>query len=652
MSNTAVAVQANELTYFQEVLQALNAYNDVSEAFPTILSCLREMTGCERVSLMLLDREAAVYVLTAVEQSGSVLGRGERLPLADSAVTEDLLDGRIHHTPDLATENELPTDKALYQSGLRSRVNFPLKGHQAIIGALNLCWSVPNGLNLDRLPVLTQIVTALALAVERHLLIQQVQNHAIDLEAQINTRVAEWQAINRQLTLEIAERSRVEEVLRTYQHELEVRTESLAIINAIASMVYRSFDTNTIASQAVEAIIANTRFRDVGLFYLDPSATILTLLAQKGFDPNIARRVRQLNVESSLAGYAVRQREVAFSPHLAEDERLDPALRQLLLPHGRQSMVSVPILFQERVLGAFNVTLREVVAEIGEEERSLLLSIGKTIGLAMVNAEYVGRIQTEIQEREQVEEALKIYAAELERSNRELQDFAYVASHDLQEPLRKIQTFADRLQAKYRDVLDERGNEYLQRMQESAGRMRHLIDDLLTFSRVTTAAEPFVELPLTSLVQGVVVDLEAQLERTQGVVNVAVMPEIEGEPAQLRRLFQNLISNALKFHRPGVPPEVRVWAELVNEPGRLREKRPRLCRIYVADNGIGFDDRYRNRIFNLFERLHGRHEYEGTGMGLAICRKIVEHHAGYIEAQGKPGEGATFTITLPVRQNR
>jgi signal transduction histidine kinase len=254
----------------------------------------------------------------------------------------------------------------------------------------------------------------------------------------------------------------------------------------------------------------------------------------------------------------------------------------------------------------------------------------------------LGKLEQEVDERRQVEEKLQAYTAELERSNRELQDFAYAASHDLQEPLRKIQTFGNRLEEKYGNVLDERGLDYLARMQDAAVRMQTLIIDLLHYSRVTTRAQPFAPVQLNEIVQGVISDLETRIEEVSGEVRVGDLPEIEADRTQMRQLFQNLIGNALKFHQEDKPPVVEVSGE-INSDGKC-------CHIWVRDNGIGFDPAYDERIFALFQRLHGRHQYEGSGIGLAVCRKIVDRHGGTIKAESQPGEGATFTITLPLKQ--
>lgn len=244
-------------------------------------------------------------------------------------------------------------------------------------------------------------------------------------------------------------------------------------------------------------------------------------------------------------------------------------------------------------------------------------------------------------------EQLLIERKALERSNRELEQFAYVASHDLQEPLNKILLFGDRLMAKSSHLLDQSGRDYLGRMLNATNRMQTLIDNLLTLSRVTTKGQPFVPVNLAQTAAEVVSDLETRLQQTDGAVEVGDLPRIEGDPLQMHQLFQNLLGNGLKFHRPDIAPLIKVYS---NRPARAGTAEQTFCQILFEDNGIGFDEKYLDRIFQPFQRLHGQSEYEGTGMGLAICHRIVERHGGRITARSKPGQGTTFLVTLPIRQ--
>ncbi len=251
------------------------------------------------------------------------------------------------------------------------------------------------------------------------------------------------------------------------------------------------------------------------------------------------------------------------------------------------------------------------------------------------------RDELEMRVRERTAE-LSATVARLELLNQELQEFAHVASHDLQEPLRKIQTFCDMAMKRLASSLDPTAQQYLDKVVNSASRMRDLLHDLLEFSKVATSPEPLKKIELDSLVREAANVFEASVKETGCRIEIESLPAIEADESQMLQLFQNLIGNALKFHSD-LSPHIRVY-------GKSESKGT--CEIRVEDNGIGFDRQFAELIFRPFQRLHGRSLYEGTGMGLAICRKIVERHGGTIRAEGKPGKGSTFIIRLPVKQTR
>lgn len=246
-------------------------------------------------------------------------------------------------------------------------------------------------------------------------------------------------------------------------------------------------------------------------------------------------------------------------------------------------------------------------------------------------------LHKEIVKRQSAEKELHAYSKELARSNQELQDFAYVSSHDLQEPLRKIQAFGNLLESEYGDKLGD-GLDYLVRMQGAASRMSTLIQDLLAFSRVSTQPNTRTDVDLNSVIADVVSDLEMRVADTKATVKIGKMPHVIADPTHMRQLFQNLIGNALKFHRPGELPVVEVSATTNKQHHEIR----------VKDNGIGFDVKYLDRIFAVFQRLHGREAYEGTGIGLAVCRKIVERYNGTITAESQKNSGSVFIVRLPI----
>ncbi len=270
---------------------------------------------------------------------------------------------------------------------------------------------------------------------------------------------------------------------------------------------------------------------------------------------------------------------------------------------------------------------------------------GQIIGLVGIAAN--------ITERKAAEEKLRRFAAQLEQSNAELQNFASVASHDLQEPLRKIQAFGGRLRTKCGAALGEQGLDYLERMEGAARRMQILIQDLLKLSRVTSRALPFEACVLGEIVTAVLTDLEVAISDKNARVEVGALPEVRGDPMQMRQLFQNLISNALKFQPPGKVPLVRISSRVFVPAERIISGAPpgdEVCEIRVQDNGIGFDAGFAEQIFVVFQRLHTRSEFDGTGIGLAVCRKITDRHGGTIVAKSAEGEGAVFIVTLPIKQ--
>jgi signal transduction histidine kinase len=246
----------------------------------------------------------------------------------------------------------------------------------------------------------------------------------------------------------------------------------------------------------------------------------------------------------------------------------------------------------------------------------------------------------DVTERRLTERRLAAQRRELQRSNAALNEFAFVASHDLQEPLRKILSFGERLGSTAGPVLEGNARHYLERMLDAAARMRILISDLLAYSQISASAEPFAATDLAAVARGVVADLETSIADAGGRVDIGEMPIIDADAPQMRQLLQNLVGNALKFRRKDSAPVVRLSSSTHDG----------ICTITVTDNGIGFKPEHGDKIFGMFERLNARTQYEGSGIGLAICRKIVERHGGTIAATSSAGQGATFSVTLPVTQ--
>jgi signal transduction histidine kinase len=347
-----------------------------------------------------------------------------------------------------------------------------------------------------------------------------------------------------------------------------------------------------------------------------------------------------------------------------KDQRLVVVNRRYLEIYGFSPEVVKPGItlrgLMEYSVSLGNYTVEEAERALAERNDPERLRVRTTIKQRLKDGRIIavmnepmpdgGTIATyqDVTETERSAETMLEYTRKLERSNRELADFAYVASHDLQEPLRKIEAFGDRLVKKYAADLPEEGRMFVNRMQSAAERMRLLISDLLSYSRITTNANPFTRVDLSEVVAGVLSDLQIRIEESNATVNVGTLPKLECDAMQMRQLFQNLIGNALKFRKPNEVPVVNVDAELQDAHG-LAHPGPAVA-IRISDNGIGFDNQFKEQIFTIFQRLHSRNEYEGTGIGLATCRKIVERHQGIIAATGEPGQGSTFIITIPLYQ--
>ncbi|WP_226645608.1 sensor histidine kinase [Microbulbifer variabilis] len=344
----------------------------------------------------------------------------------------------------------------------------------------------------------------------------------------------------------------------------------------------------------------------------------------------------------------------AFELNTAQDTREARSLAQTMeASHDSLEMLSELIAtIEEEEFKHIQSLMDDSALRRQEVTRAVLfancLGIGLILVIAMLTSrsmrqqsEYAKQLEQRVAERTQ---ELELYSQELTRSNRELQNFAFVASHDLQEPLRKIRAFGDRLTDRYSEKLGD-GKDYVMRMQSAAKRMSKLIEDLLAFSRTSTRTTPFEAVDLNLVVEEVLDDLQIKREETNAQIEVQPLPVIQADPMQMAQLFLNLIGNALKFIKPDNTPIIRIECEKAEIP-HVDCTVPGY-RITVSDNGIGFDEQYIEKVFAAFQRLHGRNEYEGTGIGLAICRRIMERHCGEIDASSTPGVGTTFELLIP-----
>jgi len=376
-----------------------------------------------------------------------------------------------------------------------------------------------------------------------------------------------------------------------------------------------------------------------GITLFTLSFTIIASITQKEF--NLLR-----GVKNELEVLVQERTKDLKALSTFTSESLDPVFRvdsNNVLIYSNQSGLSV-LKYWEGEVGIeipvpFIQTLNEVQfngkrknLEIHLDNQVFVFSI---VSIPAMN--YCNIYGQDITERKKAESKIEQYAKALERSNNALQEFASMASHDLQEPPRKIITFGNQLKH-IPGNSDKRSEDYLNRMQQTAARMQTLILDLLRYSQVHTEAKPPRQINLRNIVDEVIEILEKRISETRGTIIIDSLPALHAQDFQMRELFQNLIGNALKYHREGVYPVIKIKScQMENQHWK----------ITVEDNGIGFDEKHKNKIFSPFHRLHGRSAYEGTGMGLAICKKIVDRHRGTITAQSTPEKGSTFIIILP-----
>jgi light-regulated signal transduction histidine kinase (bacteriophytochrome) len=322
------------------------------------------------------------------------------------------------------------------------------------------------------------------------------------------------------------------------------------------------------------------------------------------------------------AGLPVEESELALRNQLFQMEEVNRHLEENLLRQGK-------------IEGQLTQAIREL------EIRNFEISTGRDQAL------------TELHERERGELALRQKTEELARSNRDLEQFASLAAHDLQEPLHSIQVFLDLLRVKHGSSLNEQGQGYLNRVTKAASRMQQLIEGLLVYSRIDSPDSTGVSLSLQEIVEEILTDLAVHIEELQAEIHVGDLPMIQGDTLKIRQLLQNLIGNALKFHKRGVAPVIHISGMIIQNRRHSGSGNPgRLCKIEIQDQGIGIPAEDLDKIFGMFKRLHRKDEYEGTGIGLAVCQRIAEQCGGGISVCSILGEGSTFTVTLPALLER
>ena len=365
-------------------------------------------------------------------------------------------------------------------------------------------------------------------------------------------------------------------------------------------------------------------------------------------------------ITALIALIELKMDELVKTVALALSDKEPTAIRMVLTGRGRNMYSQIRQQFEliEDAENDLRTNLFKQLAATEKEAKVTFTLSAITSALLLIGMVYLARINIRTEQRYRVElehqnellqskveertDELNLYSQELKRSNRELEDFAFVASHDLQEPLRKIRAFGDRLQTSFSDNLDAKGIDYVNRMRNAAERMSDLINDLLNFSRITTRGKDFAEVDLNHTLNTIMDDLEIAISESGATIERCELPVVMADASQMYQLILNLLSNAIKFKQHDVAPFIRI-----DYVSQRSEDEKEWHVITISDNGIGFEQEYADKIFAPFQRLHARTEYEGTGIGLAVSRRIVERHQGHISATSEPGKGSVFTIELP-----
>jgi PAS domain S-box-containing protein len=419
------------------------------------------------------------------------------------------------------------------------------------------------------------------------------------------------------------------------QQELQKRTQQQSHLLQAARTLTESLDVKEVLTRIAAGAKEIIGTQGCSLYLLESDGATLTPMV--AIDPEYEQEVLStpLDVNSSFTGKAVRARRgLMFNDPLS-----DPAGKQIpgTPVEADEKIIVAPLIVDEKVLGA--MCMDRMKTPFTPEDLALAETFATYASTALKNAQAHDDLHKEVQQRRCTEAKLKDTMDELARSNSELQQFAYVASHDLQEPLRMVASYVQLLSKRYRDKLDQDADEFIDYAVDGATRMQGLINDLLAYSRVGTRGRPFERTDLEEVFDRAVTNLRAAIMESGVRIDHDPLPTVSIDRVQFTQLFQNLIGNAIKFH-DRKPPQIRVGAKQRNGKWIFS----------VRDNGIGIDPEYAQRIFMIFQRLHSRAEYEGSGIGLAICKKIVERHGGRIWVESKPGEGAIFSFTLPIKR--
>jgi len=567
------------------VIRSLTATLDMGAVGERIVTSVRELFGVKASTLRLLQPDGSLRALASAGEAFSIRSGEDVLVTGTGLASVAVAEGRPIWSADVLNEPRIClTDQMRdfqLRSGDRSMMAVPLRAHETIIGSLGLADGTGRIYSESEVALAQTFADQAALALENARLFEETAQRAQDQEA----------------------------------------------LSAIATAVNQSLQLDEILKTTLDKVLEVTGRKRVSIRLKNPVTGEITLSAHRGFSREEIEDLRH------RLPHKASEQVFASGEALIIDASAVGAELGSLLPQSR-SVAWIPIEARVNVVGVMGISASTPIP-FSPREVGFLEAIGNVIGVAVVNARLFEEVTVSKREMEKANNALALQAIDLERSNAELEQFAYVASHDLQEPLRMITGYTQLLAKRYGDKLDQDANEYIDYAVDGAKRMQRLIHDLLGYSRVGTRGKGFVPTDCQAIVAETLRTLQPAIQESAATIAYDSLPTVMGDADQLPQLFQNLIGNAIKY-RDSKSPSVQVSCKHEGEHWLFS----------VRDNGIGIDPQYANRIFVIFQRLHGRDKYAGTGIGLAVCKKIVERHGGKIWVESELGKGATFYFTI------
>jgi len=437
---------------------------------------------------------------------------------------------------------------------------------------------------------------------------EELRRAHYELEKRMEERTTELARTDEALKAEIAERKRIEELSKALNDINLTINSTLDFDEIMRNVIGKS-------TRAIGAETSAIGLREEGYWVLRYTFRL----------PEEYEGRRMTDEESPVTALAARTKSIVVSNDVYGDRRFR---REIMEQQRIRSILVIPLIVRGDVIGAISFHHHSAAVPFAEAQVDFAGNLGASLSLAILNARLY-------EERER-------WTAELARSNAELEQFAYIASHDLLEPLRMVSGFTQLLAKRYKGKLDKDANDFISYIVDGATRMQKMIDDLLEYSRVGRRGKPFERTDLEAVLNQTLTNLKVSIEQNNAAVTHDPLPAVMADATQMVQLFQNLISNAIKFRKTDEPPRIRILAERKGDEWIFS----------VRDNGIGIAPEFMGRLFQVFARGHAASEYPGTGIGLAICKRIVERHGGRIWAESEPGKGSTFYFTIPARDAR